>query len=830
MAEVTPNLGLKKPLESEFVSIQTLNENMNKVDQSLGPVSELPTSAKNTVGAISEIYDQLAHKPHEQLTVTPGVQIVQGGDVPAILHPTMQGRTLVNLLGREGLSGRSSFSISNFNVTTGTHYLFAFEILNFEGSGVVGIAGDVSGGLSRTGLWYATLMAPDSLFNVTSYVYSGTPTFQAEKFRLYEITAAETTHIDSLSNTAAQAYIASNYPYVDDMKHVNAVYIENKGKNLLPPFSEWTTNTDTGIYQITGQYSGTLTTTSVTLEKSQHLLKIIQVIPYQDYTITISDSGNFGCCVMTEDGLTVVQNWTIGTKTFNSGNNKVVRVYFGNFVAGAGNYTFSSPMMCIGPEPLLFEPQKPSYLYLPDCNLRSNVDGSVADRLYTDGQGKPRVTRRFRETVLDGELTWTFSADYSGFKVVLISLPIGFINRLSAWVTKFNGMPLPSTATINSGGDLFTADTTKFYLSVLDTDSGWGESYTPTADEIKAYFYGWIMYNGDVGVTTPYNGTGTKWWAYRNDNFVGTISAGTVSGGTNVLPTTHAPVSKGWTDYRLMYQLAQSVDEPITYEGSLMLHEGDNQIEVGTGVVVREAANPKTVGTGFYMINVDGAKSPSYAGSELRKRAKYILRVFRNQVTDMWKMESSPNSYGAVNTYIAASNFDPAAAYSATYLALDTFALGIAPQTISAEYAPNIRESVESLVREVVEARKETSVLQNTKAQKQQPQWIAPTLRNDWIDYGVSANHPISYMKDDLGEVKIRGMIKLGAMASNTVLFYLPKGYRPKAQVTGVGQFGGATGSLIQIVISSNGAVSLGYTITSNSWLDLSGIAFMAEQ
>jgi hypothetical protein len=85
-------------------------------------------------------------------------------------------------------------------------------------------------------------------------------------------------------------------------------------------------------------------------------------------------------------------------------------------------------------------------------------------------------------------------------------------------------------------------------------------------------------------------------------------------------------------------------------------------------------------------------------------------------------------------------------------------------------------------------------------------------------------------MKNEQGQVTLRGMIKAGAMTSNTVLFYLPTGYRPTSQVQGIGQFGGAAGSFVQLCINSSGAVFLGFGITSNSWLDLSGVSFLAEQ
>jgi len=56
------------------------------------------------------------------------------------------------------------------------------------------------------------------------------------------------------------------------------------------------------------------------------------------------------------------------------------------------------------------------------------------------------------------------------------------------------------------------------------------------------------------------------------------------------------------------------------------------------------------------------------------------------------------------------------------------------------------------------------------------PTWIAPTLGNSWVEYG-SGNSPVGYMKDSMGFVQLRGLIKSGTTA--TPVFVLPVGYRP---------------------------------------------------
>jgi hypothetical protein len=579
------------------------------------------------------------------------------------------------------------------------------------------------------------------------------------------------------------------------MKHVNAVYIENKGRNLLPPFSEWTLHANAVVKE---SYELTIDATGV----SQFCSTFVPCLPNVEYTLSITSSGGGTKSYLqfSENGIIPIPEGVAGEIT-NSGkasvispsNAKYIRVRIDNGAATSGTFTFTNPMLNIGSEALPFEPQRPSYIYLPDCNLRSNVDGRVADRLYKDGQGKPRVMRRFQE-VQGNSLEWVFHYDMVGFKAVKFSRPTNLMSYQSSTVIKFDGSFIPSTGNITNGANLFTVDATHFYLSISDNDSGWGESYTPTADEIKAYFYGWRMYqDGIADDTTPYS-SGTKAWRHI-------VPAGvTRTGHTTTLPTTVNPLSS-WTPYRLMYQLAQSVDEPVSYEGSLMLHEGDNLIEVGTGIVIRESAIPSVQSTGFAYINVEPG-----GYTKLSTRLLRFIGIFRSGKLDKswtYNHKTMGAAYGEYYAVCPIINYNLTAAYSVTYLALDTYALGIAPQTISAEYAPNIRESVESLVRELVEARTETSVLANTKAQKQQPQWINATLMSDWMG-------TLQYRKNEQEQLEISISVTSGVVTNLTRIATLPVGYRP-SQTLVIRLNKNATGSMVngEIYINKNGTVTV---------------------
>lgn len=107
-----------------------------------------------------------------------------------------------------------------------------------------------------------------------------------------------------------------------------------------------------------------------------------------------------------------------------------------------------------------------------------------------------------------------------------------------------------------------------------------------------------------------------------------------------------------------------------------------------------------------------------------------------------------------------------------------------------------------------------------------QQTWITPTLLNGWVQYD-SVHSAVGYMKDSLGFVHLRGMIKTGG-ASHVLT--LPAGYRPARVIHFPGVNGGAaayTRIAGETEAPNSGKVTL--SATTATWYTLDGICFQAE-
>ncbi|QJC53049.1 hypothetical protein HGI30_16695 [Paenibacillus albicereus] len=480
--------------------------------------------------------------------------------------------------------------------------------------------------------------------------------------------------------------------------------------------------------------------------------------------------------------------------------------------------------------PVVGDPDKDQYVFYPDCQLAANMDGSIYDELYTDADGRARVKRRFRTMDLTGEMAWGFAGSPSGYKTFGVSIPAP-IND-TAFVVKYDGKIL---GRVLSGAGFSAADqqvisgvyngTTynTVSISVSNNDSGWGDSYTPTADEIKAYFNGWVMFNGGAASnSTPdnpannlYNGSGQKAWARRSGGVGRTWVDGTVS-----LPMTLAP---SFTTYRLQYQLAEAVDEPTRSEGAILLTTGANSLEVGAGAIVRESARPAIVSGAAYIF----ANNQAY-------RNQRVIQTYKNSRPSGWTIatraagDSGNAAYGLQYAVTDPSNYDPSAVYEVTYLALDVHQIGLPPTQIVAEYAANLRTVADDASKAAVQLARRVSVLENGSAQAKQPQWITPTLLNGTQNFSDGFN-AISYMKDALGFVHIKGF---AANPSNIAMFRLPPGYRPAKNLvfasTSASSAAGANPLAATINVQANGTVQAAINAQAG-FMTLDGIAFQAE-
>lgn len=866
-----------------YLNLQTnLDDNWEKIDQALG---------SETVDA-----EPVA------VTLKQGLQVVSNEanrQVPLQLK-SLKGRTLVNLLGRDGncesaagflaagvsisattdaVDGKASINLAATLNTPIEHYAVLGAEFADGGSAPIEpnsyylLIGLVKPVLGQAALRYIIFdsMGTALMDNVTSTTSDNTKwttiisKFQTpsnawrseiraqvfndsgdsyyiadgenanfDSIRLYEISQAEYNALDSM--TADQ--VAAKYPYVDDMKSIVNPYVIRYGKNLLPPFTEWNEPSTAAKYTVTDPYALVFTDN----ETNNVALSVrIPVVENQTYTITVNSGGlgKIGLNGYDINGLlldslvgppfgvyTQTDNLTFTTPSGAA----VVKVGFYRDGNVAEPLTFTNPMLNIGPEPLPFVPREDN-MQVAVTSLASSVDGSVYDELYQK-DGRLYKFSRFKTIDLDGSLAWTVGAEAPGFKRMIAALPSPSLRVNDGWFVKFNGDILKRYSGAYDSADIGYHDKLNVVVTVRNVESGWGDSYRPSDDEIKAYFYGWKMYEASSGHASVFNGTGTKAWVGRYNNGVG--SAGTTDW-EYVKGLVDAGVL-GWaigqSRYKLQYQLATPTLEEITSEGQISLHEGLNQVEVGAGMIVREKANPALFNAGtdgyFYIINSDyNAGGQNLTSSRLKYRLDRFIDVYCDGRSDYkWTYEKVSSAYGNEQAKILQASFDIESPYSVTYTALDKYLLTGPVKAIDCQYPINMKTVVNELVSRQVDLARRVGVLETQKAGKDQPQWIAPTLLNGW-ENSDSINSTAGYLLTTDKLVKLKGLLKNGSTYNFAIIFYLPQGYRPKENKQFIVSFG--TG-YCRIIVMHDGKVRIYGASGGTIDLSLDGIIFVAEQ
>jgi hypothetical protein len=476
----------------------------------------------------------------------------------------------------------------------------------------------------------------------------------------YELTQAQYNEIDILTSDE----VVEKYGYVDSVKHIQNPVFTSYGKNLLPSFDKWTLHAD---HTIISPYELNESNADGTSKESYVFISALENTEY-----TISVGNNTGNRLIVEfrdknDTTLSTPNYANGgTFTTPSGTVRMkIRWYS---VSLSGSLTLKNPQLELGSTATTFEAQNKTYLYgAYDSNenpisLGSNLDGSVADKLYNDNGWK--VLKRWeKDKVLDGSLAWSFSTDRTGYKIVYTSSilnPLLSSNNSLQKSVKYDGKILFNkgrvVTDITDFDQYLFRDDSGYYISISDTDSGWTDAMTPTANMIKGYFNGW-KYTGD--------GTTHTWVSIVDGSASPTQTEAYVS----------ANVASDFTPYELSYQLADSVVEPVTMEGDLTLIDGLNQVELSEGVIVRELANPtRETGTinDRYHINVTGFSNAS--DSKLKNRTEKIYKIYKNGKDDthLWTIERGSNyTYGKERARIQTTDFDTTARYTVTYLVLD---------------------------------------------------------------------------------------------------------------------------------------------------------------
>ncbi|MEJ9221476.1 hypothetical protein P4H46_25180 [Paenibacillus glucanolyticus] len=840
---VTPNIGLNKidrtsPSTTYFDLDKYIDQNADAVDQFAGAASE----------AIGALEKRLDTEERREVVLQPGLQIVNAERSAPFKLSGIKGRTLVNLLGRDGdfegaalTSYKASATLDTSNFTRGSKGLkvtlssgqtsgsggLAKLTKLFSGRYYIGLAnvknGTASHGRVVVGGQIGTVVSDSSKFSVSYVKFNPDSDYElsvgllvdgregqyayADELRLFEISSAEYAALEGIT----PEQVAEKYPYVASVQPVRNPYTIRYGENLLPsqigaqfintssfaiaPY-EW--YNPTGADAVTG-YS---------------YLQFI-VAPNTSYTLSTDAATNIDHALYPLD-LNVPdppKKWNTETSfTFNSGNNTSLYYLVRASIAGKPA-RLKNPMLTLGAEAKLFKPREDAMLALQTDLYADPVTGEHADEVF-EKDGQYYKLAKWKKVVLDGVQSYTITVNRAGYKVVGITWNFPTAIKDSVIAIKHNGSQLEKlkAGDIDSASDQVILDITATVITISNTDSGWGVNYTPTVDEIKAYFMGWKMYDGGADASSTYNGTGLKAWVNLKQH-----KEGNSSNYTTTLPTVTA---EGWTPYQIIYQLATKTVEPIVSEGMLTFIEGDNQIEVGTGIVLREGVKPVDAGDGTYWIN--GRTSPSYP---LSKRPSRIQSVYKNNLPDNgWMVRpvdvGYENVYGLVQVRLGIGLFDPSANYSVTYLMLDKSP--IAPFTGS--YAANEKAMLQELTDTVQQNATAVSVLMKKEADKDSPEWITPTLLNGW-------KGTVRYRKDLLNNVYIMGRPESGVTAHGTVLFTFPAGFIPSDLVI----FGtvGASVALhsCEITINSLGQVQVwGWSGSAALYIDLCLPPFLAEQ
>ncbi|MBO2942816.1 hypothetical protein JJQ72_02300 [Paenibacillus sp. F411] len=605
---------------------------------------------------------------------------------------------------------------------------------------------------------------------------------------------------------APDAYLIAKYPYVDSAQPVKNPYAIRYGKNLLPPFYEWSTY-GSGCTVVT-PYTGVIKATAINFAFGYK----IPCVPNEIYTFSAQHNGAMALQTMDEkgallnnSGYQLTQKLSVTT----TASDKFIHVLLGNASLGNGDYKFNSPMLTIGTEDQPFKSREDAMLALQTDLYADPVTGESADELF-EKDGQYYKLAKWKNVVMDGQLAWAFSSSETGHKVVYFHLAAPY--NPATWNptgVKFDGQILKRVATGPDKLNGSTSDTKLILISVSNSDSGWGDNYTPTAGEIKAYFMGWKMFDAStftgVEAAAIYNGTGTKRWVKQKIK----------TQASNVLPVSSY---FEWTPYQLVYQLATPSAEPVIFEGMVTFHEGDNQIEVGTGIVLRESVKPfkSPVSPNFYYLHSRGA------GVRLAYDVGKIMALYKNNKPDRtWNVYNSDYSldYGVQNAELRAEFNDVSAAYSASYLMLNKSPIVPFMGTCAA----NEKAMFQDLTDAIQQNAAAVSVLMNIKADKEAPGWIVPTLLNGWVYFGGGATP--AYFKDNNGFVHLRGRLKAGAIAS--VMFVLPKGYRPAQPLFLVARAYTSTNTTTTCVIDTDGIV---YVTDYNSEINIDGLTFLADQ
>lgn len=851
----------------QYFNIDTmLNENWDKVD----------TYAQEMASKVDDnLLPRLDTVKTKELTLQPGLQIVNAEKTSPFQLTGLKGRTLLNLTGSDWtptknitrfINYQSTLSIDNnksatsgnalkitaavansiadgfgkntVNLISGKKYIALGHLYNETGQSMklviqnTAIESPTTTSKNKWEFIYVPFVAGGNVSNaypiarLTASAVGNAG--YADAIRLYEISDTEYTAITAMTSEQ----IAAAYPYVDSLSPVRNPYMIAYGENLLPTLQEWTSTEGTPI--INNRYSVDVSSTNKIIHSS------IAVIPGVTYKLSAVSSGSTGrIFVYNTNGAVALADSTgsgslSAVFTVPAGVNIIEVRLLGTSTTAVN---LSNMMLNVGTAPKTFKPREDSMLALQTDLYANPVTGTNADEVFErDGQYF-RLTK-WKRVLLDDNLPWELFTSLNGIKIVKVdasTFNATFDDTSSYFAVKHDGSILDYKISSDRKDQIQLNNSTegkRLFVSISAIDSGWGDSYTPTSNEIKAYFLGWKMYDSsDSSGNTLYNrtdGTNKAWTplaSYNNTNYSGATATVPL-----VKPETSGIVyrqSREIKSYQLVYKLNKPYIEPIFTEGQIFLKEGTNQIEVGTGIVLRESTKPlKDPFNGGTNWNINNGSS-SYEASLTKNKISKIIGIYKNSQLDNWVIYPKTVTSAGVLAQQPDANFDITASYSISYITLNQTPM----VNVSGEYGLNEKTILQELISGFQQSNTRLSVVENKKADKDSSSWIQPTFQSNWSPF--TTGYTNGYKKIAGTNMVVFHFCLYGGLTSiSTILFRFPENYRPKQNVIFTGFSRSGDSSVLATTafeIRSTGYALIGTGVPQNGAYMVSGI-FEAEQ
>ncbi len=431
----------------------------------------------------------------------------------------------------------------------------------------------------------------------TGLIFSGPANSLFDGVMLNKLTAAE--YASSLTD------LDKKYPYGEGYVCLTNPYFENRRYNLIrngnceEGIGYWKILNGTGTLSIEDNKFKLVTTASYT-----YWAQIIDVEPNTSYTLSGNWSGNGFFITLDSNGRTLFNN--IGA--FNTGNNiKIYVILHGGTTAGT---TYFDSVMLVKGSITTTE--------YKTCDLqRFAVEGQFAkgDKVKIENKKVTGLLNTKHVTLYGKNFDWQFNIDYTGYKVLALSVPTYFSNikwdgtEMRHVSVKYDGKILKRYAGINESNDGYALNGSLYYICIQDSDSGWAESINPNNDEVKAVMNGWKVIN--------HNGTRYDMWVNIANtlNYTTTVSA--------FPPGTASKLT-----------VETSLTNSITVEDASLFKVGDRIFVIGNSgttitnivgnvITVSGNQNPRSIGTVVAKASVDTVNycknniAPGYEGYKL---------------------------------------------------------------------------------------------------------------------------------------------------------------------------------------------------------------------